>query len=76
MKKPVNFEEAISKNKVKSIKTMTFMASARKPRQKPRSEEESIGLAKATASVVRTAFKSGRIVKKSPKGFVLHERKK
>lgn len=76
MKKPVNFQEVIAENKAKYIKVLPYIKSSRKPRSKPRSEEESICLAVATANAVKMAYKSGRIVKKSPKGFVLNESKK
>lgn len=53
------------------MKALPFIAGSRKPRAKPRSAEESIGIAIATAEAVRNAYKTGRIARKSPKGFVL-----
>lgn len=76
MKKPICLEKAIYKNKEQLIKALPHIAGTRKPRSRPRSEEESIGLTIATAELVKDAFKSGRIIKKSPKGFVINEFKK
>lgn len=53
------------------MKVLPYLAGSRKPRSKPRSAEESIGIAIATAEAVRNAYKTGRITRKSPKGFIL-----
>lgn len=71
MKKPVSFEKAISENKSRFLKALPYIAGSRKPCAKPRSMEESIGITIATAEIVRNAYKTGRLVKKTPKGFEL-----
>ena len=71
MKKPVVFDQATSENKQRFIRVLPYIAGARKPRTKPRSPEESVGMAIATAEVVRAAFKTGKLVRKFPKGFIL-----
>lgn len=71
MKKPVSFEKISSENRKRFMKALPFIAGSRKPRAKPRSAEESAGIAIATAEAVRNAYKTGRIARKSPKGFVL-----
>ena len=76
MKKPVTLEEASLENKARLIEALPYIAGSKKPRTKPRSPEESIGISISTAEVVQNAFKSGRLIRKSPKGFVLNEFKK
>jgi len=76
MKKPVIFEQASVANKARFIKALPYIAGSRKSRAKPRSIEESIGISVATAEVVQEAFRSGRLIRKSPKGFVLNEFKR
>ncbi|MHB9094366.1 MAG: hypothetical protein ACYC21_06810 [Eubacteriales bacterium] len=71
MKRPVTFEKASSENKARLIKALPYIAGSRKPRSKPRSIEESIGISIATAELVQKAYKTGRLVRKSPKGFIL-----
>jgi hypothetical protein len=71
MKKPVSYEQISAENKERFIKALPYIAGSRKPRSKPRCQEESTGLAIATAETVRNAFKTGKIVRKSPKGFIL-----
>lgn len=76
MKKPVTFEKAALVNKARFIEALPYIAGSRKPRTKLRSIEESIGISIATAEMVQDAFRSGRLIKKSPKGFVLNEFKR
>ena len=71
MKKPVNFDKAVSENKTKFAKALPHIAGSRKPRTRPRSAEESIGITIATAEVIRHAYRTGELVRKSPKGFIL-----
>jgi hypothetical protein len=71
MKKPVSYDKISAENKERFIKALPYIAGSRKSRTKPRSPEESVGLAIATAETVRNAFKAGKIVRKSPKGFIL-----
>jgi len=71
MKNPVDFEKTATENKAKFLAALPYVAGSRKPRRKPRSAEESIGITIATAETVRNAYKTGRLVKKTPKGFVL-----
>ncbi|MFZ5640317.1 MAG: hypothetical protein ACOY4Q_06475 [Bacillota bacterium] len=70
MKKTVKLEDAIKKNQMRFIKTLPYLPNLRMPRTKPRSAEESTGLAMATAEVVQKAFKSGKLIK-NPKGYIL-----
>jgi len=72
MKKPITFDQAVSENSAKYIESLPYTAGFRKPRRKPRSIEESIGISIATAELVRDAYKTGRLVRKYPKGFVLN----
>ena len=76
MRKPVAFEKASLANKARLIEALPYINASRKPRTKPRSTEESIGISIATAEAVQNAFESGRLIRKSPKGFVLNEFKK
>jgi hypothetical protein len=76
VKKPITFEQASLVNKARFIEALPYIAGSRKSRTKPRSIEESIGISIATAEVVQEAFRSGRIIRKSPKGFVLNEFKR
>ncbi len=71
MRKRVAFMEASAENKRRLIKVLPYIGENRKLRTRPRSVEESIGITIATAEVVRNAFSSGRLVRKSPKGFIL-----
>lgn len=76
MKKPITFEQASLVNKARFIEALPYIAGSRKHRIKPRSSEESIGISVATAEVVQEAFQSGRLIRKSPKGFILNEFKR
>ena len=76
MKRPITFEQASLENKARLIEALPYIAGSRKSRTKPRSIEESIGISIATAEVVQKAFQSGRLIRKSPKGFVLNEFKR
>ena len=71
VKKPNDFTAAVEKNKKRANQVLPYTAGSRKPRSRPRSEEESLGIALATAEKVREAFRSGKLVRKSPKGFIL-----
>lgn len=71
MKQPVDFKEAISKNKKTMIELLPQIANSRKPRLKPRSIEESEGLMIATIESVEKAYSTGKLTKIIPKGFIL-----
>jgi hypothetical protein len=71
VKKPVDFNKAVKENKARFVEALPYIAGSRKPRSKPRSAEESIGMTIATAEIVQNAYKTGRLVKKTPKGFEL-----
>ncbi|MDT3701040.1 MAG: hypothetical protein RO469_16670 [Thermincola sp.] len=76
MKKPITFEQASLENKERFVMALPYITGSRKPRTKPRSIEESIGISIATAEVVQKALQSGRLIRKPLKGFVLNELKR
>lgn len=76
MKKPITFKEASLENRTRFIQALPYIADSRTTRTKPRSDEESTGISIATAELVQKAYQSGRLIRKSPKGFILNEFKR